>query len=100
MPPPKKPVIYVPKQPNHSLSYQVLVYLNSFYFGMFAACELSMGLLKAINLSYSGHTLAYDLTILIGLCVLETIRIILGRKGALADKGTCFFLIPSKNDYF
>ena len=85
--PPKKPPVVVPKKANPSLSYEVLIYLNSFYFGMFACCELSMGLLKAINLPYTGHTLALDSIVLVVLCILETTRIILGRKGSLADKG-------------
>ncbi|XP_049302913.1 transmembrane protein 216 [Bactrocera dorsalis] len=86
MPPPKKPPIHVPKKANPSLGYEVLIYLNSFYFGMFACCELSMGLLKAINLSYPNNVLARDSAVVIGFCILETIRIILGRKGSLADK--------------
>ncbi|XP_067613819.1 transmembrane protein 216 [Eurosta solidaginis] len=86
MPPPKKPPIHVPKKPNPALGYEVLIYLNSFYFGMFACCELSMGLLKAINLSYQEEVLIRDSIVLIGLCILETIRLILGRRGSLADK--------------
>ncbi|XP_036325124.1 transmembrane protein 216 [Rhagoletis pomonella] len=86
MPPPKKPPIHVPKKANPSLGYEVLIYLNSFYFGMFACCELSMGLLKAINLSYPSHVLARDSGVLIGFCILETVRIILGRRGSLAEK--------------
>ncbi|XP_004537163.1 transmembrane protein 216 [Ceratitis capitata] len=86
MPPPKKPPIHVPKKANPSLGYEVLIYLNSFYFGMFACCELSMGLLKAINLSYPNNVLARDSGVVIGLCILETIRIILGRRGSLAEK--------------
>lgn len=31
------------KMVNSSLTYEILMYLNSFYFGMFAACELGMG---------------------------------------------------------
>lgn len=71
---------------NPSLAYEVLIYLNSFYFGMFACCELGMGLLKAINLSYTGHTLAKDSVILIAVCILETVRIRLGRSGSLAER--------------
>ena len=72
---------------NPSLTYEVLIYLNSFYFGMFASCELSVGLLKAINLRYENHMLAKESIILIAVCALETCRIILGRKAALADRG-------------
>lgn len=76
-----------------SLSYEVLIYLNSFYFGMFASCELGMGLLKAINLPYKEHKLAQETSILVLLVIVETVRIVLGRKGALSDRGAmrCFY---------
>lgn len=84
---------------NPSLAYEVLIYLNSFYFGMFACCELGMGLLKAINLTYTGHTLAQDTLVLVAVCILETIRIKLGRKGSLSERGwqvilSVFLTIP------
>lgn len=71
---------------NPSLAYEVLIYLNSFYFGMFACCELGMGLLKAINLAYTAQTLVKDSIILVGVCILETVRIKLGRCGTLAER--------------
>lgn len=85
--PPKRVPVQVPRKTNPSVAYEVLVYLNSFYFGMFACCELSMGLLKAINLTYTGSSLARDSSVLIILCILETIRIIMGGKGPLSDRG-------------
>ncbi|EDW80969.1 uncharacterized protein Dwil_GK11811 [Drosophila willistoni] len=85
--PPKRPPPLVPKKPNPSMNYEVLIYLNSFYFGMFACCEMAMGLLKAINLSYTGHTLMQDSAVMISFIVLETIRLIMGRKGSLAERG-------------
>lgn len=85
--PPKRPPPLVPKKPNPSMNYEVLIYLNSFYFGMFACCEMAMGLLKAINLSYTGHTLAQDSAVMISFIVVETFRLIMGRKGTLAERG-------------
>jgi len=85
--PPKRPPPLVPKKPNPSMNYEVLIYLNSFYFGMFACCEMAMGLLKAINLSYTGHTLALDTGVMISFIVFETIRLIMGRMSSLADRG-------------
>ncbi|CAH4035268.1 unnamed protein product [Pieris brassicae] len=41
---------------NSSLAYEILLYINSFYFGLFATCEL------------------------------EAARLILGRKGSLSEK--------------
>lgn len=81
------PKTELPKKSNPSLAYEVLIYLNSFYFGMFACCELGMGLLKAINLSYEMNPLIRDSGVLVALCVLESLRCIMGRRGRLINKG-------------
>lgn len=70
---------------NSSLFYEIFMYLNSFYFGMFAFSELSIGLLKAINLKYAENVLVNESCFLFGICVLEISRIILGRKGSLSE---------------
>jgi transmembrane protein 216 len=72
---------------NASLTYEILLYLNSFYFGMFGGCEIGMALLKAVNLKYLPGELPRDTAILIITFTVETIRIFLGRKGALSDYG-------------
>ncbi|XP_055603333.1 transmembrane protein 216-like [Uranotaenia lowii] len=84
---------------NPSLTYEILLYLNSFYFGLFAACELGMMTLKAVNLQYPQQILLREIIILVALCVIETVRIILGRKGSLSDHGwqvilSVFLTIP------
>lgn len=84
---------------NPSLTYEILLYLNSFYFGMFAMCELGMHTLKAVNLKYPEQILMRETCILLALCLVETIRIILGRKGSLSDHGwqvilSVFLTIP------
>lgn len=76
---------------NPSLTYEILLYLNSFYFGMFAACEFGMGLLKAVNLAYAENKLALDAGLMILLFVIETLRIYLGRKGNLSEHGLYFY---------
>lgn len=58
-----------------------------------------MGILKAVNLTYEQSKLSTESTILIGLCLLESIRIHLGRKGSLSDHGwqvilSVFITIP------
>lgn len=68
------------------------MYLNSFFFGMFAACEIGMGILKVVNLPYKGQNLYREAGFLIALCVLETLRIILGRKGSLSERAWQVFL--------
>ena len=82
---------------NASLLYEIFMYLNSFYFGMFMITELSIGVLKAINLHYAENAVVNELCLLSGICVFEIIRIILGRKGSLSDHGECVMLF---NIYF
>lgn len=72
---------------NASLSYEILLYLNSFYFGMFAACEIGMGVLKGINLNYTPQELQTDAIILTIILTIETIRVYFGRKGSLSEHG-------------
>jgi transmembrane protein 216 len=108
---------------NSSLTYEILMYLNSFYFGMFATCEIGefrifvsavaarglmfslsfstgMMTLKAVNLQYDDNkSPVLDACVLIGLCILESIRVHLGKKGSLSDYGwqvilSVFITIP------
>lgn len=73
---------------NPSLAYEILLYLNSFYFGMFGMCEIGMAILKAIMLTYMEQSmLIRDCGILAALMTVETLRVYLGRKGALSDHG-------------
>lgn len=72
---------------NASLAYEILLYLNSFYFGMFAACEIGMGVLKGINLNYTPQQLQTDAIILVAILTIETIRVYFGRKGSLSEHG-------------
>lgn len=75
------------KMVNSSLIYEILLYLNSFYFGMFAVCEFGIGVMKAINFYYEGNVLLNEALILLGLIVLESIRIYFGRHGSLSEHG-------------
>lgn len=70
-----------------SLTYEIFMYLNSFYFGMFSACELGIGILKAVNLDYEASILQKELCLLIGMILVESIRIYFGRHGSLSDRG-------------
>lgn len=71
---------------NTSLCYEILLYLNSFYFGMFVLCELAMFLIKGLHLDFPGNNLIWELTILSMLLIIEIIRILFGRKGNLTEK--------------
>ncbi|KAG7204186.1 hypothetical protein KM043_002023 [Ampulex compressa] len=78
----------MPTVANSSLTYEILMYLNSFYFGMFAICELGMGLFKAANLPSPGtSTTLTEFALLLFLIATEGGRIYLGRKGNLTERG-------------
>lgn len=72
---------------NSSLIYEILLYLNSFYFSLFALCEYAMGIFKAVNLPYPAGTLLSEFLLLFFLCCTECVRIFLGRKGNLTERG-------------
>lgn len=75
-----------------SLLYQVLLYLNMFYFGMFATCEFLMKCVKAYSYPTSLGTISMEFALLLFLMTTEGIRIYLGRKGNLLDYGLPFLL--------
>lgn len=70
---------------NASLFYELAMYLNSFYFGMLAFSEVSIGLMKAANLQYADDVILNESCLLLGICAVETFRIFLGRKGSLGE---------------
>lgn len=72
---------------NASLIYEILMYLNSFYFGLYATFEVGVGVLKAIHLNYGENVLSREASILLSLCIIETLRIVFGRKSSLSDRG-------------
>ncbi|XP_055306146.1 uncharacterized protein LOC129570523 [Sitodiplosis mosellana] len=74
-----------------SLAYEILMYLNSFYFGLLAFVELGVFIYKLVKLgkrySLIPTTLIWDVGYLFGTTLLETIRIYLGRKSSLSKHG-------------
>lgn len=79
----------MPTVANSSLTYEILMYLNSFYFGMFAVCELGIGLFKVANLpTPSASKTLTEFALLLFLIATEGGRIYLGRKGNLTERGT------------
>ncbi|XP_019866256.2 transmembrane protein 216-like [Aethina tumida] len=70
---------------NTSLTFEVLLYLNSYYFGLFAVCEIGMNIVKYINFSNLEH-FSTDFGILMAVCVIELFRVILARRGNLTEK--------------
>ncbi|CAL1687397.1 unnamed protein product [Lasius platythorax] len=91
----------MPTVANSSLTYEILMYLNSFYFGMFAVCELGMGLFKVANLPSPGASKTLtEFALLLFLIATEGGRIYLGRKGNLTERGLpivigIFLTVPS-----
>ncbi|KAG6449056.1 transmembrane protein 216 [Manduca sexta] len=71
---------------NYSLAYEILLYLNTFYLGMFFLCEVAMGILKVINVPYPENTIQTETGIFFALCIVEVLRIFLGRRGNLTNK--------------
>jgi transmembrane protein 216 len=71
---------------NSSLLFEILLYLNSFYFSMFALCEFGMGLFKVVNLPYPTGTVISEFLLLLFLCCIEFVRICMGRKGNLTER--------------
>ncbi|CAK1541009.1 unnamed protein product [Leptosia nina] len=78
---------------NSSLAYEILLYINSFYFGLFATCELGTLILKSVLIggkyddSENNRTrLGQDYGVLVALFVVEAARLVLGRKGSLSER--------------
>lgn len=46
-----------------------------------------MGALKFVNLDYKDKTVLHETIILLGLCLIEAIRLHLGKKGSLSEHG-------------
>lgn len=63
------------------------MYLNSFYFAMFGACQCGISILKAVNLSYDSNILRQEMALLLGMIIVESVRIYFGRHGSLSDRG-------------
>lgn len=77
---------------NASLAYEILLYINSFYFGLFATCELGTLILKSVliiekyEVEKDPSKLGQDYGVLVGLFIIEAARLILGRKGSLSER--------------
>uniref|UniRef100_A0A1B0BBN5 Uncharacterized protein n=1 Tax=Glossina palpalis gambiensis TaxID=67801 RepID=A0A1B0BBN5_9MUSC len=71
---------------NASLMYEILMYLNSFYFGLYASFKICISVLKPIYLPYEENVLTREACILLAMCIVETIRNILGRQSSLSDR--------------
>ncbi|CAG9569210.1 unnamed protein product [Danaus chrysippus] len=78
---------------NSSLAYEILLYINSFYFGLFATCELGTLILKSVligvkydDVEKNRTRLGQDYGVLVALFIIEAARLFLGRKGSLSER--------------
>ncbi|KAI8427456.1 hypothetical protein MSG28_001992 [Choristoneura fumiferana] len=74
---------------NSSLAYEILLYLNNFYLGMFFVCEVAIGILKAINVSYPENALLTETGIFSAL----SSCLFFGALDYTFGSGVCYFLI-------
>jgi transmembrane protein 216 len=59
------------------------------------ACDLvGMAILKFVNLEYTNDVLMEEAIVLCSICVLESIRIHLGKQGSLSDHGKTISMRP------
>lgn len=78
--------------------FEVLMYLNSYYFGMFSMFEFSLIIAKAIDDAsekkpgYELNELGTNLTVFVFLCLIEVFRTFLSRRDNAADKAICIVL--------
>jgi len=76
--------------------FEVLMYLNSYYFGMFSLFEFSLICAKSIdkaqNKKFSDVKLITDMTVFVFLCLIEVFRTFLSRRDNAADKAICVVL--------
>ncbi|XP_065345090.1 transmembrane protein 216-like [Cloeon dipterum] len=68
-----------------SLTLQILLYLTSFYFGMFMLCEFGMLIFKGMHLPYPSSGLWIDGVLLVLLGVIESFRILEAQKANLTN---------------
>lgn len=78
---------------NSSLGFQILLYLNTYYFSFFMVTELGVIIFKMLNLPYPTATLMTEILIIIFLGATEALRIFMGKKGNLTEK--IFYLLIS-----
>uniref|UniRef100_A0A0B7A0W5 Transmembrane protein 216 n=1 Tax=Arion vulgaris TaxID=1028688 RepID=A0A0B7A0W5_9EUPU len=69
-----------------SLPYQILLYLNGWYFAFFFVCEILLFVFKGQTLPYASNVLAAEIILLFILAIVEALRLFFGRKGNLTEQ--------------
>ncbi|CAE1169523.1 TMEM216 [Acanthosepion pharaonis] len=83
-----------------SLPYQILLYLNQWYFGLFFLAELLLYIFKGQTLPFAPQILPIEIVLIFILLLLEFFRIFFGKKGNLTERissmsASIFLSIPS-----
>ncbi|XP_025099290.1 transmembrane protein 216-like isoform X2 [Pomacea canaliculata] len=71
-----------------SLPYQILLYLNSWYFAFFVSCELLIFVYKGETLPFGSGVLAAEIILIFLMVGIESFRIFFGKKGNLMEQIT------------
>ncbi|CAG5131564.1 unnamed protein product [Candidula unifasciata] len=69
-----------------SLPYQILLYLNGWYFAFFFVCEILLFVFKGQTLPYASNVLAAEIILLFLLAIVEALRLFFGQKGNLTEQ--------------
>ncbi|XP_048766778.1 transmembrane protein 216-like [Ostrea edulis] len=69
-----------------SLPYQVLLYLNGWYFAFFFLCEILIYVYKGENLPYADNVLPAEVILVFILAGIEALRIFFAQKGNLTER--------------
>ncbi|XP_052087805.1 transmembrane protein 216-like [Mytilus californianus] len=69
-----------------SLPYQVLLYLNGWYFGFFFICEILIFIFKGESLPYAENVLPAEVILVFLLAAIEALRIFFAQKGNLTER--------------
>ncbi|XP_005109190.1 transmembrane protein 216 isoform X2 [Aplysia californica] len=80
-----------------SLPFQILLYLNGWYFVFFFVCEILLFVFKGETLPYASNVLAAEILLLFLLAIIEGLRLFFGRRGNLTEQivGVIVFLVLS-----
>ncbi|XP_041354806.1 transmembrane protein 216-like [Gigantopelta aegis] len=68
-----------------SLPYQVILYLNGFYFAFFFIAEILIYIFKGETLPYATNALAAEVVLVFILAGVEALRLCMGGKGNLTE---------------
>ncbi|XP_076466464.1 transmembrane protein 216-like isoform X2 [Babylonia areolata] len=69
-----------------SLPYQILLFLNGWYFALYFVCELLMFVFKGETLPFADGVLAAEIILVFLMAGVELLRLFFGKKGNLTEQ--------------